>query len=179
MKKEIKQKYTFIEIVVASLLFCMVSLSAFVLMASVNDSTIKKVYKMNVELFVDTINKNPNVKFEKYKDEINPKIICQDLMCSYLTDYKSSSIKNNPVIIDLNEKGYPIKLKYNFNSISANHFNGELDKNGTERYYSQIIKSIKDNVKGAGYYVNNNQVSFEDCYKVNICMFVIALKEPS
>lgn len=71
----------------------MVSLSAFVLMASINDSTIKNVYKMNVELFVDTINKNPKVKFEKYKDEINPKIICQDLMCSYLTDYKNPSIK--------------------------------------------------------------------------------------
>lgn len=179
MKKEIKQKYTVIEIVIASLLFCVVSLSAFFLMVSINDSTIKNVYKMNVELFVDTINKNPKVKFEKYKDEINPKIICKGLICSYLTDYKNYLVKNNPVVIDLNEKGYPVKLTYKFDSIRDNHFNGELDKNGTERYYSWIIKSIKDNVKGAGYYINNNQVSFGDCYKVSGCMFIIELKEPS
>lgn len=142
-----------------------------------NVKTILSVYTNNITSFIDTIEENKNVPFSTYKDKLNERIKCEQLQCSYTTDYKNEMVKNSEVTFQLKANQTPEKIIYKFDAIKRVDSDSAETRNTMKSYYSSLETDLKKKNVDV-YYISkdNNKLTLDECFNTVGCLFVIEFK---
>lgn len=168
---------TFKEGVVVAGLMVLIVTAAITLMAQMNTTTILKVYTSNINQFIDLANENKGIDFNNYKYKLNARINCEDLKCSYVTEYKNEMIKNNEVVIQLKSDKTPEKIIYKFDSIRRADSISEETRADMKKYYENMVKGLNNKNVDAYYSTkDDNSVTLEECFNTKDCLFIVKLK---
>ena len=146
-------------------------------MMQMNTTTILKVYTSNIHQFIDIANENKGIDFNNYKYKLNSRINCEDLKCSYVTEYKNEMIKNNEVVIQLNADKTPEKIIYRFDSIRRADSMSEETRADMKQYYEFMVRGLNNKNVDAYYSTKDDKpITLEECFNTKDCLFVVKLK---
>ena len=163
-------------IVLAGLMVSIVTM-AITLMMQMNTTTILKVYTSNIHQFIDIANENKRIDFNNYKYKLNSRINCEELKCSYVTEYKNEMIKNTDVVIQLKSDKTPEKIIYKFDAIRRADSISEETRNKMKEYYQHIERDLKNKNVDVYYSTKDgNSVTLEECFNTKDCLFIVKLK---
>lgn len=168
---------TFKEGVVLAGLMATIVTMAITLMVQMNTTTILKVYTSNIHQFIDIANENKGIDFNNYKYKLNSRINCEELKCSYVTEYKNEMIKNTDVVIQLKSDKTPEKIIYKFDAIRRADSISEETRNKMKEYYQHIERDLKNKNVDVYYSTkDDNSVTLEECFNTKDCLFIVKLK---
>lgn len=163
-------------VVLAGLMVSIVTM-AITLMVQMNTTTILKVYTSNIHQFIDIANENKGIDFNNYKYKLNSRINCEELKCSYVTEYKNEMIKNTDVVIQLKSDKTPEKIIYKFDAIRRADSISEETRNKMKEYYQHIERDLKNKNVDVYYSTkDDNSVTLEECFNTKDCLFIVKLK---
>lgn len=163
-------------VVLAGLMVSIVTM-AITLMVQMNTTTILKVYTSNIHQFIDIANENKGIDFNNYKYKLNSRINCEELKCSYVTEYKNEMIKNTDVVIQLKSDKTPEKIIYKFDAIRRADSISEETRNKMKEYYQFIERDLKNKNVDVYYSTkDDNSVTLEECFNTKDCLFIVKLK---
>lgn len=151
--------------------------TAFIGITQMNVKTILSVYTDNINSFIETIEANKNKSFLTYKDTLNEKIKCEQLQCSYTTEYKNEMVKNSEVVFKLRENQTPEKIIYKFDAIKRIDSESAETRIRMKEYYHELEKELKEKNVNVYYSTKDStKLTLDECFNTVGCLFVIEFK---